>query len=284
MQVIKAKLSPMPATAPSARQHLAPKAVLITGAATRLGRSIATAMAQAGWDIAIHYRDSHDEAQSLQAEITAMGRKAHCLQADLDQEAEVRRLFADACARLPHLNGVINNASRFEFDRPESFNANLFRSQIQANVIAPVLLTQLLHAHLAPVMSQGRLPPGQPAGVVIHLLDQKLANPNPDFFSYTLSKAALHEATRLAAMAFAPVLRVAAVAPGITLPSADQTPEEFAKTHAMTPLGASSHPHEVADAVAWLAGARAVTGTMLLVDGGQHLVAQPRDVMMMVRP
>jgi NAD(P)-dependent dehydrogenase (short-subunit alcohol dehydrogenase family) len=140
-------------------------------------------------------------------------------------------------------------------------------------------LTQQLHQFLA----AGHTKNDNPAGVVIHLLDQKLVNPNPDFFSYTLSKAALLEATRLCAAALAPVLRVVAVAPGITLPSADQTEAEFEKAHAMTPLGASSRPHEIADAVVWLARARAVTGTMLLVDGGQHLSPLPRDVMMMIR-
>jgi NAD(P)-dependent dehydrogenase (short-subunit alcohol dehydrogenase family) len=227
-----------------------------------------------------HSRSSEPDAASLQAAIDALGRKAITIKASLDQEDDVRRLFADACAALPHLNAVVNNASRFAFDRPEAFDASLLRAHIDANLIAPVLLTQLLHQRLlstAPHHGTG------PHGVVIHMLDQKLSNPNPDFFSYTLSKAALLEATRLAAMAFAPVLRVAAIAPGLTLPSADQTEEEFAKTHAMTPLGASSYPHEIADAVVWLAGARAVTGTMLLVDGGQHLMAQPRDVMMMVR-
>lgn len=257
----------------------APKAALITGAAARLGRSIALAMAHAGWDIAIHYRHSEADAATLQQAITKLGRRAVCLAASLDDEHEVRELFQKACHQLPHLSAVINNASRFEFDRPESFDANLLRSHIDTNVIAPVRLTQLLHAHLSSAHASDAMRPG----VVIHLLDQKLSNPNPDFFSYTMSKAALHEATRLCAMAFAPLLRVVAVAPGITLPSGDQTEEEFAKTHAMTPMGASSRPDDIADAVTWLASAHAVTGTMLLVDGGQHLVAQSRDVMMVVR-
>lgn len=278
MQVIKAKLWAMPATNSGAKTP--PKAVLITGAAARLGRSIALAMAKTGWDIAIHYRSSEKEAASLKNAIAELGRQAVCVKGSLDREEDVRRIFDDACAGLPHLHAVVNNASRFEFDRPESFDSALLRTHVDANVIAPVLLTQLLHQRLS---TDKQAIATNPRGVVIHMLDQKLANPNPDFFSYTLSKSALQEATRLCAMAFAPVLRVAAIAPGITLPSADQTQEEFAKTHAMTPLGASSHAHEVADAVAWLADARAVTGTMLLVDGGQHLMAQPRDVMMMVR-
>ncbi|MGZ8982105.1 MAG: SDR family oxidoreductase, partial [Burkholderiaceae bacterium] len=121
-------------------------------------------------------------------------------------------------------------------------------------------------------------------GVVINLLDQKLANPNPDFLSYTLSKAALQEATTLLAMALAPKVRVVGVAPGLTLLSADQTAAGFERAHARTPLGRSSTPADIAQAVAYLAKAGAVTGTTLLVDGGQHLVASTRDVMFLTEP
>lgn len=252
---------------------------LITGGATRLGREIALAMATAGWDVAIHYRQSVNEASSVVAELQRLGRRAQAFQANLDQENELHALFDSVSQAFPDLCCLINNASRFEFDRPESPSTELLRSHMNTNLVAPVVLTQRLHDFLA--KQEPSL--GNPLGVVIHLLDQKLSNPNPDFFSYTLSKAALLEATRLSAMALAPVLRVAAIAPGITLASGDQTPEEFRKTHSMTVLGASSHPNEVANAVVWLASARAITGTMLLVDGGQHLTAQPRDVMMMIR-
>jgi NAD(P)-dependent dehydrogenase (short-subunit alcohol dehydrogenase family) len=208
-----------------------------------------------------------------------MGRQTVLVCADLGHAPDVQAGFTAAIAAMPHLNCVVNNASRFEFDRPESTDPTRLAQHFQANVVAPVMLTQLLHAHLTPRHTAGQ----DPLGVVIHLLDQKLANPNPDFYAYTLSKAALLEATRLSAMALAPVIRVVGVAPGITLPSADQTPEEFAKTHTMTPLGASSRPCDIAQSVVWLAQARAITGTMVLVDGGQHLSAHPRDVMMMIR-
>jgi NAD(P)-dependent dehydrogenase (short-subunit alcohol dehydrogenase family) len=264
---------------PSAGPLGAPKAALITGAAMRLGRDIALAMAADGWDIAIHYRQSRDAALALEAEIRAMGRQAVMVCADLGNAHQVEAAFQNAVMALPHLNCVVNNASQFEFDRPESTDARRLSEHYQSNVIAPVMLTQFLHGHLAPRHVTGH----DPIGVVIHLLDQKLANPNPDFYAYTLSKAALLEATRLSAMAMAPVIRVVGIGPGITLPSADQTPEEFAKTHTMTPLGASSRPQDIAQSVVWLAQARAVTGTMLLVDGGQHLSAHPRDVMMMIR-
>jgi NAD(P)-dependent dehydrogenase (short-subunit alcohol dehydrogenase family) len=137
-----------------------------------------------------------------------------------------------------------------------------------------VLLAQGLHATL----------PEHEQGVVINLLDQKLWNPNPDFLSYTLSKAALAEATRLLAIALAPKVRVVGVAPGITLPSGDQTEAGFESAHTRTPLGRSSRPDDIASAVAFLAKATAITGTTLLVDGGQHLFASSRDVMFLAEP
>jgi NAD(P)-dependent dehydrogenase (short-subunit alcohol dehydrogenase family) len=236
-------------------------------------------MARAGWDVAIHYRQSREPALALVAEIETLGQKAVAIRANLGEPDDVALLFESASQHFPNLRGVINNASMFSFDRPENSTADLLRRHYDTNLIAPTLLTQKLHQFLAAKYQEGE----DPLGVVIHLLDQKLENQNPDFFSYTLSKSALQSATTLAAMAFAPVLRVVGVAPGITLPSADQTSDEFKTTHAMTPLGASSRPEEVADAVVWLAQARAVTGTMLLVDGGQHLMAQSRDVMMAIR-
>lgn len=281
-QVIKATLRPMPRSDADSLHpptDTAPKAALVTGAAVRLGRTIALRLAADGWDLALHYRHSIAQAQALARDITSMGRQCVCVQADLGEPDEVRSLFTEVCNHLPHLRCIVNNASRFEFDRPEDVQPETLIAHHRDNLVGPVLLSRMLFARLSPQHVVGQ----DPLGVIIHILDQKLANPNPDFFSYTLSKASLLEATRLCAQAFAPSLRVLAVAPGITLPSGDQTAEEFAITHGMTPLGASSRPQEVADAVAWLAQARAVTGTMLLVDGGQHMAAQPRDIMMMVR-
>jgi NAD(P)-dependent dehydrogenase (short-subunit alcohol dehydrogenase family) len=270
----------MPAAQPSNPSASAARpACLITGAAIRLGATIAQSMSAAGWDVAIHYQHSRSAAEDLANALTQQDRAAACFQSDLASAQAIEQLFDRVIGRFPRLSCIINNASQFEFDRPETVSAALLESHTQTNLIAPVLLTRHLHQFLALGHQHGQ----DPAGVVIHLLDQKLLNPNPDFFSYTLSKAALLEATRLCAAALAPVLRVVAIAPGITLPSADQTEAEFQKAHSMTPLGASSRPGEIADAVVWLAQARAVTGTMLLVDGGQHLSPLPRDVMMMIR-
>jgi NAD(P)-dependent dehydrogenase (short-subunit alcohol dehydrogenase family) len=242
---------------------------LVTGAGKRIGRAIALGLARAGWDIAVHYRASEREAEETLGAIRALGRRACLLQADLAVEDDVRALPARAAQALGRVTCIVNNASLFEYDSATTFSPQLLASHMQANLAAPLLLAQALHA---------ATPQGSQA-VVINLLDQKLYNLNPDFLSYTLSKAALQTATTMLAQALAPTVRVVGVAPGITLVSGDQTEDGFAKAHTATPLGRSSTPGDIADAVVYAANARALTGTTLLVDGGQHLVPLARDVM-----
>ena len=207
-------------------------AALVTGAARRIGREIALALARDGWDIAVHYATSRDEALATVQEIEALGRRAVAVNRDLAVEAGVRSLLAECAHDLGDVTCVVNNASLFEYDDATSFSTEYLLRSMRSNVAAPVLLAQGLHATL----------PDDEWGVVINLLDQKLWNPNPDFLSYTLSKAALAEATRLLAMALAPKVRVVGIAPGITLPSGDQTEAEFEQAHVRTPLGRSSQP------------------------------------------
>jgi NAD(P)-dependent dehydrogenase (short-subunit alcohol dehydrogenase family) len=250
-----------------------PRVALVTGAGKRLGRAIALGLAQAGWDVAIHYRQSEGDARATAAEVQALGRRAALLQCDLSDEAQVRALLGSAIAALGAVDCVVNSASQFDYDNAQAFSPALLVSHMQANVAAPILLAQALHA-------------ATPAGgqaVVINLLDQKLYNLNPDYLSYTLSKASLHTATTMLAQALAPTVRVVAVAPGLTMVSGDQTDAGFAKAHQATPLGQSSRAQDIVDAVCYLAGARAVTGTTLLVDGGQHLMPLPRDVMFLTK-
>ncbi|TFW19972.1 SDR family oxidoreductase [Massilia arenosa] len=250
-----------------------PRTVLVTGAGRRIGRAIALGMAQAGWDVAVHYHRSVEEAQDTVRAIAALGRRAVALQADLADEAAVRALVPSAVEALGPLDCVVNNASLFEFDSAAEFSPALLERHMRANVSAPLLLAQALHA-------------ATPAGAqacVVNLLDQKLYNLNPDFLSYTLSKAALHTATTMLAQALAPKLRIVGVAPGLTMVSGDQTDDGFAKAHTATPLGRSSTPQDIADAVLYAATARALTGTTLLVDGGQHLVPLERDVMFLAK-
>ena len=250
------------------------KIVLITGAAKRLGRHIALDMARAGWDIAVHYGSSQQDADQTVRDIRALGRRAVALQADLSDETHVSGLINRCAVELGMPDCLVNNASLFHYDAASSFQYASLEIHMQVNVAAPITLARDLHRAREALAGRDGAP-----GVVINLLDQKLANPNPDFLSYTLSKAALQQATTLLAQALAPSMRVVGVAPGITLVSGDQTPEEFASAHTMTPLGTSSTPQDISAAVIFLATANAVTGTTLYVDGGQHLQPSERDVM-----
>jgi NAD(P)-dependent dehydrogenase (short-subunit alcohol dehydrogenase family) len=247
---------------------------LVTGGAKRIGRAIALALAGDGWDIAVHYGRSAAEAADTVRAIAALGRRAAAFDCDLAEAGAVRALPGRCVQALGPLACVVNNASLFEYDSAADFDPALLQRSIAVNVAAPVLLAQALASQL-PVGRQG---------VVVNLLDQKLFNPNPDFLSYTLAKSALREATVLLARALAPRLRVVGVAPGITLPSGGQTDADFAAAYAKTPLGRSSTPDDVAQAVVFALHAPAITGTTLLVDGGQHLVPSDRDVMFLTEP
>lgn len=251
----------------------APKVALVTGAGRRLGRAIALGLAGAGWDVAVHYRHSEAEAQETAAAIRALGRRALLLACDLTDEAAVGQLVARTIDGLGPVSCIVNNASLFEYDSATTFSPALLSAHMRANLVAPLLLAQALHAATAE----------NAQAVVINLLDQKLYNLNPDFLSYTLSKAALDTATTMLAQALAPTVRVVGVAPGITMVSGEQSATDFAQAHQATPLGRSSTPQDIADAVVYAVAARALTGTTLVVDGGQHLVPLTRDVMFLTK-
>lgn len=265
---------------PSPQQN---KAVLVTGAAKRLGREIALEFARQGWDVAVHYGRSESEAQATVTEIQKLGCKAIAFKADLASEAEIHSLFAVVAAEFSNLQCLINSASIFEYDRANSdtqLSSKSLQDHMQVNLVAPMLLSQLMFEYQKSNrknklenIAEDSLPS------IIQLLDQKLINLNPDYLSYTLSKAALLSSVEMLALDFAPLLRVVGLAPGISLPSGDQTEEGFAKAHQMTPLQRSSKPIEVAKAAVFLAQANAITGTTLYVDGGQHLLPSTRDVM-----
>ncbi len=249
------------------------KIALVTGAAKRIGRAIALALAQDGWDIVVHYRHSAAEAEATAGDIVALGRRAVTLACDLSNENEARALLQRAEAALGRVNCVVNSASLFDYDDAASFGTARLDAHMHANLAAPVLLAQALHA---------ATPEGE-QGVVINLLDQKLDNLNPDFLSYTLSKAALQAATTMLAQALAPKLRVVGLAPGLTMVSGDMDEQDFERAHPLAPLGKGSTPADIAQAACYLAKAGAVTGTTLMVDGGQHLIPSPRDVMFLTR-
>jgi NAD(P)-dependent dehydrogenase (short-subunit alcohol dehydrogenase family) len=244
--------------------------VLVTGAAKRLGREIALELARGGFDVAVHYRHSLAEAQACAQELRQLGARAELFAADLADEAACKALLPAVAAQMGRVDAVVNNASLFEYDDAASFTHAAMERHWRANTAAPVLLAQALHAHLDARGAQG---------CVVNLVDQKLWNPNPDYFSYTLSKAALEAATTLLAQALAPTVRVAGVAPGVTLVSGPMSESQFEAARRLTPLRRSSTPQDVARAVRFLIESPAITGTTLLVDGGQHLAAQPRDVL-----
>ena len=295
---------------------------LVTGAGQRLGRAIALALAADGWDIGVHYRESADGAAQTVADITALGRRAVALQAGLDDASQCRQLVKRLADALGPVTGLVNSASRFDFDSIHSLTPQSFAAHLGPNLLAPLLLSQALLAQLPgradtssgapavkPALSAGPGNPDSaasharpavqisPAGneapdtsaspasapaVIVNLLDQKLFNLNPDFLSYTLSKAALQAATTMLAQAMAPHVRVVGVAPGLTLPSYLQSDTDFAHAHrTLSPLGASSTAEDVAAAVVFAMKTRSITGTTLLVDGGQHLLGLPRDASLM---
>ena len=249
----------------------------MTGAAKRLGREIALQFARQGWDVAIHYGRSEQEAQETLREIEMMGLQAKAFQANLADEAATKNLFLAVSNTFPHLACLVNSASIFEYDRANSstpFSGKSLQDHMQVNLTVPILLSQLMFEY-----QKNKAKDLETIPSVIQLLDQKLINPNPDYLSYTLSKAALLSSVELLAMDFAPHLRVVGLAPGISLPSGNQTIDSFSKAHQMTPLGRSSTPADIGKAAVFLADASAITGSTLYVDGGQHLLPSSRDVM-----
>jgi NAD(P)-dependent dehydrogenase (short-subunit alcohol dehydrogenase family) len=242
--------------------------VLVTGAARRIGRAIALELGAHGWDVAVHHRASHAEAAALVTDLRAGGASAESFAADLADEPSCGALVPAVAARFGRLDAVVHNASVFEYDDVQTFGYAAMERHWRVNAGPAVILARALHAQLREGSN----------GCLVNLLDQKLWNPNPDHLSYTLSKAALEAATVALAQALAPRLRVCGVAPGVTLPSGPMSAAEFESAQRLAPLGRASTPQDVAEAVRYLLGARAVTGTTLLVDGGQHLARQPRDV------
>ena len=263
----------MPA-APSSPQPV----VLVTGASRRLGRDIALALAAGGWRVAVHYRGSEADAIKTVADCSNLTPGSAAFHADLGDEATVRGLLPAVVAHMGRVDAVVNNASTFEHDSAASFGFAALDKHLHTNTGAAVLLAQALHAH---VLARAEGGESGAQGAVVNLLDQKLWNQNPDFFSYTLSKAALEAAGTMLALALAPQVRVVGVAPGLTLTSHLLTDAQFEARHKLSPLGRSSTPADVAATVKFALENRSITGTTLLVDGGQHLMKFERDFSLM---
>lgn len=255
--------------------------VLVTGAAKRLGRDTALALAAAGWRVAVHYRGSHEDAMKTVADCIALSGAAAAFHADLSDEEAVRGLLPTVIQSLGHVDAVVNSASTFEHDTSASFSFAALEKHMRSNAGAPILLAQALHAHISQRQQTAPTDARAPSGVVINLLDQKLWNQNPDFVSYTLSKAALEAANTMLAMALSPLVRVVGVAPGLTLTSHLLSDAKFEALHKLSPLGRSSTPQDVAATVLFALTNQSITGTTLLVDGGQHLMRFERDFSLM---
>jgi NAD(P)-dependent dehydrogenase (short-subunit alcohol dehydrogenase family) len=245
-----------------------PRTVLVTGAARRLGREIALALAGGGWQVAVHYRSSQVDAIKTVADCRELAGSAEAFEADLDDEAAVRALLPRVISSFGQVDAVVNSAALFEQDSAHDFSYAAMQRHWRTNTGAPVLLAQALSEHLTARSAEG---------AVVNMLDQKLWNLNPDFVSYTLSKAALEAATTMLALALAPRVRVVGVAPGLTLVSHLLSDEKFEALHRLSPLGRSSRPQDVAATVRFALENPAITGTTLMVDGGQHLMRFERD-------
>jgi NAD(P)-dependent dehydrogenase (short-subunit alcohol dehydrogenase family) len=244
------------------------KTVLVTGAAKRLGRAIALELAAAGWNIALHYSTSHDDAEKVAGELRAKGVKCAIFAADFAIEAETEKLTARANAELGPLTALINSASLFENDDWRTASRESWDAHMEINLRAPFLLSQ----HFARQLPKGA------KGAIVNIIDQRVLKPTPQFISYSLSKAGLYWLTTTLAQALAPDIRVNAVGPGPTLRNPRQSEADFARQRDATILKHGAEPTDVAEAVRYLLEADAVTGQMLAVDGGQHLIWQTPDV------
>ena len=252
------------------------KQVLVTGGAHRLGAEIVRQFAAAGWRVWCHYQRSAAAAQALQTALQSQGAQIELVQADLAQSAEVERMVDQIMQTTGPLDCLVNNASLFEPDTGTDMDLPGARQQFEVNLIAPLSLASLMAKQAAPEARSGQRS-------VIHILDQKVFNLNPDYFSYTVSKLALERSVALQAQALAP-LRVCGVAPGLMFLSGPQTPENFDRASRVNLLREPIDPAQVAATCLFLAQNPCITGTTVCVDNGQHLVPLARDVMFLADP
>jgi len=245
-------------------------AVLITGGGKRIGARIARAFGAQGWHVVIHYGTSRDEAQALAAGLPS----ADTVSCDLADSDAAASMIAELAARLADWRVLVNCAGVFPFDDGEALSPAHFGATMAVNALAPVRMAQAF-------MAQARARAGRR---VIHVTDQKIANPNPDFFSYSMSKHALAASVRMLAMAApGPRDRVYGLAPGAILASHDQTEDETETSHRMNLLARKTGAGEIADAALFLSEGWLASGETLFVDSGQHLMRQPRDVLFLAR-
>lgn len=242
--------------------------VLVTGAGKRIGAAIARHLGGRGWHVFVHYNASRDDAAAVAGAIIAAGGEASAVGADLSDSAALPALIA-RCEALQPLDLLINNASHFSYDTAGSTTAEALDHNMRVNLYAPALLAQGFHAA---VKARGG------KGVIINMVDNKVFALNPDYFSYTLSKVALQGLTQMLAMAFAPDIRIAGIAPGITLVSGNQSEQEFQRTHNNNLLGQGCTPEQILGAIDFILATPSYHGQTMVIDGGQVLQRRPRDI------
>lgn len=251
-------------------------AALITGAARRLGRAMALYLAGRGYDVAIHYDRSADEAEATAQAARQMGVRAEIFQADLLRDDATEALVPAATEALGPLSVLVNNASIFEYDTLASATRESWDRHIGSNLRAPFLLTQAFAAQAAPAeQANGE---ALATGLVVNMVDQRVLKPTPEFMTYSLAKAGLWALTRTSAQALAPAIRVNAIGPGRTMRGARQTQDHFDRQRAATILRRGADADDVTAALGYLLDAKAVTGQLICVDGGQHLGWQTPDI------
>ncbi|XDZ65740.1 SDR family oxidoreductase [Alphaproteobacteria bacterium LSUCC0684] len=246
------------------------RSVLITGASRRVGRHLALGLARAGWEIHLHYNSSREAAEDTARLIVQAGGTCQLHQADLGNAGEAEALLR----HLPYGDGVmglLHNASLFEYDTAQTVSAAMLEKHLAVNLTAPAVMTRVFAEEI-----RKRYP--ATSGAVVSITDAKLAGLNPDYFSYTLSKIALDGLTTLAAQAYAPEIRVNAIAPGIILRSGDQTEEEYRIAHQRNPLGQGAVLDDILRATIMLLDTPSMTGHTVVLDGGLHLNPHHRDV------
>ena len=255
------------------------KTALVTGAGKRLGRAMALYLAGRGYDVAIHYASSDAGAREVADQIIAMGQRAVTIQADLLVEDEVQTLLPSAAEALGGpITCLINNASIFEYDNVSSATRQSWDRHLESNLRAPFVLTQAMAAQgLEPGTDEN----GEPlaTGLIVNMIDQRVRKLTPEFMTYTIAKMGLWAMTQTTAQALAPAIRVNAIGPGPTMQGARQSAEHFANQRAATVLKRGADPEGICAALGYFLDARAITGQLLCVDGGQHLAWETPDVL-----
>ncbi|WP_299847634.1 SDR family oxidoreductase [uncultured Paracoccus sp.] len=252
-------------------------AALVTGAARRLGRAMALYLAGRGFDVAIHYDRSRDEAEATAATARALGVRAEVFQADLLDEDATAALVPAVTAELGQLSVLVNNASIFDYDNIRSATMDSWDRNVGSNLRAPFQLMQAFAAQAAPAGEAE----GEPlaTGLIVNMVDQRVLKPTPEFMTYSLAKSGLWALTRTTAQALAPAIRVNAIGPGPTMIGARQSQEHFDRQRAATILQRGADAGDITAALGYLLDAKAVTGQLICVDGGQHLGWKTPDIL-----